>query len=338
MPDFWRSSGYRLVTADAAGRLVLGDDFLRAFLLRPEVVPVEESCAAEIALHESLLADPRHPVREERLATFADADARDNYRTLLAFRDRLLAAATLEAAYLDLVRHPAAATPPLFIDQLAHVILRHLLRVCTDPLRLRAAELLFREQKVAIQDGGGIMLADEETVEMQAGEAGFDSLAGLLAPDGAGQRDVELDVLDEANAALYWARSDRFDTVLDIGFTRPGLDALCRVFEAWVLHFTGAAVAIQPVQQIRDERWVWHLGLDREASALLNELYEGRPVSEERRARLLTLFRLEFRDPEIMLARVRGRPVYLGLAMTAAARLKLKPQNLLVNLPLARST
>ena len=37
-----------------------------------------------------------------------------------------------------------------------------------------------------------------------------------------------------------------------------------------------------------------------------------------------------------MLPRVRGRPVYLGLAMTAAARLKLKPQNLLVNLPLAR--
>ncbi len=38
-----------------------------------------------------------------------------------------------------------------------------------------------------------------------------------------------------------------------------------------------------------------------------------------------------------MLPRVRGRPVYLGLAMSPAGRLKLKPQNLLVNLPLARS-
>jgi hypothetical protein len=338
MTDFWRSSGYRLVQLDAAGALRPGDDFLRAFFLRPEVVPVEQSCPAELALHEALLADPRRAVPPERLATLADPDARDNYRTLLVFRDHLLAAASLEAAYLDLVRRAAADIPPLFIDQLAHVILRHLLRDCTDPLRLRAAELLFRVQKVTIQDGSSIMLADDETVELQAAEPGFDSLAGLLAPDGSAPRSVELDVLDEANAALYWARSDRFDTVLDIGFTRPGLDALCRVLEAWVVHFTGAAVAIQPVQQIRDERWVWHLGLDREASALLNDLYEGRPVDDQRRARLLTLFRLEFRDPENMLARVRGRPVYLGLAMTAAARLKLKPQNLLVNLPLARDT
>jgi hypothetical protein len=38
-----------------------------------------------------------------------------------------------------------------------------------------------------------------------------------------------------------------------------------------------------------------------------------------------------------MLERVRGRPAYLGLAMTATGRLRLKPQNLLVNLPLARA-
>ena len=145
-------------------------------------------------------------------------------------------------------------------------------------------------------------------------------------------------MLDESNAGLYWARSDRFDTVLDLSFARPGLDALCRVLEAWVLHFTGAAVAIQPVQQIRDERWVWHLGLDAEASAILNDLWEGRAVEDDRRAQLLALFRLEFRDPEAMLARVRGRPVYLGLAMTGGRRLKLKPQNLLVNLPLAGAT
>ena len=32
---------------------------------------------------------------------------------------------------------------------------------------------------------------------------------------------------------------------------------------------------------------------------------------------------------------VRGRPVYMGMARDARARLRLKPQNLLVNLPLA---
>ena len=104
-----------------------------------------------------------------------------------------------------------------------------------------------------------------------------------------------------------------------------------------VRHFTGAAVSIQPVQRIDEQRWVWHVGLDSEASALLNALYDGEEIDEARRARLLALFRLEFRDPADMLERVRGRPVYLGLAMTPAQRLKVKPHNLLINLPLARA-
>ena len=343
MPDFWRSSGYRLVEVDAEQRLRPTDDFLRAFLLRPEILPVAESCDAELALHQALLAEPRLPVPAARLVELADPDARANYQTWLAFRDRLLALPSLEGAYLDLVRHDTAGIPPLFLDQLVHVVVRHILSDGTDPLRLRAAELLFREQKVTIRDGR-VMLADDETVEMQAAAAGRIglapeiSLARLLDSTEAPLRSVELDVLDEANAQLYWARSDRFDTVLDLSFTRPGLDALCRVLEAWVLHFTSAVVAIQPVQQIRDERWVWHVGLDAEASALLNDLWAGETVDDARRAQLLALFRLDFRNPDDMLARVRGRPVYLGLAMTSAWRLKLKPQNLLVNLPLAGIT
>ena len=39
-----------------------------------------------------------------------------------------------------------------------------------------------------------------------------------------------------------------------------------------------------------------------------------------------------------MRADVAGRPVYLGLAMTADRLLRVKPQNLLLNLPLARSS
>jgi hypothetical protein len=52
--------------------------------------------------------------------------------------------------------------------------------------------------------------------------------------------------------------------------------------------------------------------------------------------RLMCLFRLEFVDPADMLAEVAGRPVYLAMAMNEAKQLKLKPQNLLLNLPLAR--
>jgi Family of unknown function (DUF6352) len=332
VPDFWRSSGYRLLMPDASGRLPVSDDFLRAFWLRPEVAPVAESCAEELALHDSLMADPRLAVPPERLARLAAPDARDNYAAVLRMREQLLAFPTMEAAYLDMVHAGLSGIPPLFLDQLVHVFLRHLLAGCDDPIRLRAAELLFREQKVTIRDGA-IMLADEETVEMRASG----SPGRLLLEDEAPARHVELDVLEEANAAIYWGRSDRFDTVLDLSFARPGLDALCRVLEIWVRHFTGAAASIQPVQRIDDQRWVWHVGLDSEASTLLNELYDGKEIDEARRARLLALFRLEFRDPADMLERVRGRPVYLGLAMTPAQRLKLKPHNLLLNLPLARA-
>jgi hypothetical protein len=37
-----------------------------------------------------------------------------------------------------------------------------------------------------------------------------------------------------------------------------------------------------------------------------------------------------------MSAQIRGKPVYLAMAMDAENRLKLKPQNLLLNLPLAK--
>ena len=68
MPDFWRSCGYRLLTIGTDGRLTLTDDFLRASLLRPELAPVPESCAAELALHERLLAAPRAAVGEAEIA------------------------------------------------------------------------------------------------------------------------------------------------------------------------------------------------------------------------------------------------------------------------------
>jgi hypothetical protein len=48
------------------------------------------------------------------------------------------------------------------------------------------------------------------------------------------------------------------------------------------------------------------------------------------------LFELAFADPADMRASIAGRPVYLAMAMDAEQRLKLKPQNLLLNLPLAR--
>jgi hypothetical protein len=69
---------------------------------------------------------------------------------------------------------------------------------------------------------------------------------------------------------------------------------------------------------------------------LLNDLYNRVDVDAARMGRLLCLFELTFAQPADMRAAIAGRPVYLAMAMDAEGRLKLKPQNLLLNLPLAR--
>ena len=296
---------------------------------------MEDSCDAERALHAALLEEPQRTVSDSEIAALADPDARENYRIVLAFRDRLTAAGTVEGAYLGCFETPGAVpVPPLFIGQMAHLIARNILAETEYPLRLRAGELLFREQKVTINDGF-LMAADAETVELYASSGGFGDLGRLVAEAQTPLKTIDLDVLDEENAALYWQRDERHDTVLNLNFAGSGLDALCRVLEAWVAHFFGVAVSIQPVKEIRDERWVWHIGLDAEATALLNDLYKGEDVGEARLARLLSLFRLEFREPKEMREDIAGRPIYLALCMDENGLLRLKPQNLLVNLPLA---
>lgn len=333
-PNFWRNSGYPLLVRDEAGHLLVTDDFLRAYFNRPEVAPVEESCDRERALHAQLLADPKRPVSAAEIEALADPDGRDNYRVLIAFRDRLIEAGTVEACYLNVFRDQNVAIPPLFVDQMAQVIVRAVLDGTDDAFRARAAEMFFRTQTVTVHDGA-ILSGDLETVEMFANTGGMGSIGQLLVEGGVKPRQAELDVMQPENAHRYWQRDELHDMVLDLSFTRPGLDALCRAMESWIEHFSGAEVQIQPVQKITDEKWVWHIGLDAEASAILNDLYDGNDVEEERLARLISLFRLEFKDPSLMRPDIAGRPVYLGLAMTENKRLRLKPQNLLVNLPLA---
>ena len=161
------------------------DDFLRAYLARPEIGPVEESCAEELALHRALLANPRLEVGAERLAALADPDARENYEVWLGFRDVLVSRATLEEGYLALVRGGGAGrVPALFLDQLVHVILRTMLEDVGEPMRARAAELLFRSQRVNIQDGA-VLVADEDTVDERSRDGGF----GGLGTAAGGERD-----------------------------------------------------------------------------------------------------------------------------------------------------
>ena len=335
MPDFWPSCGYRLLTVGADGRLTLTDDFLRATLLRPELAPIPESCAAELALHEKLIATPRAAVAASELEPIADADARENYGIWLRFRDRIAAAPSLEAAYVTLFRE-GVDVPPLLVHQLTEILLRHILGARADPIEARAAEMLFRAQKIAVTPDGAVMAADLATVELLASTGGFGSLGELLQQNRTPLRTIDLDTLDAGNATDYWDRDERHDLAVSLNRGRPALEALCRVLEKWIAHMQGVTVAIRPQSEIDDKRWVWHVGLDAEASALLNDLYNRVDVDAARMERLLCLFELTFAQPGDMRPAIAGRPVYLAMAMDADGRLKLKPQNLLLNLPLAR--
>ncbi len=275
---------------------------------------------------------PRRVVSEQELDVLKDPDAKDNYRLVLRFRDRLLEAGTLEGCYMSLFKG-AVDVPPLFIGQLEHVILRNILDGCDDPLQLRAAELFFREQKATLRDGH-LLLADSETVERHAAGTRFGSVGRLIVEAQGALGTVALDVLDRANAALYWERESRHDTVISISYGRPALEALCRVMEAWVRHFLDVKALIKPVRRIDEPRWAWHVGLDAESSGVLNELWSGREVDAGRMRRVLALFALQFDDPAAMRSDIAGRVVYLGLSADENELVRMKPQNLLLNLPL----
>jgi hypothetical protein len=356
MTDFWPACGWRHLTPDAQGRLPPSPAWLAGWLDRPELALVAESCAAEARLHHALRADPLRPVPAAELAALADDDARENYRLLLALRDGVVAAGTLEAFYAGLFRQGAITLPPLFIDLVVQTILHHLLDADATALDARAAELLFRPQRITLQNGR-VLAADRATVDRLGDAGGFGALGRLLQEAQVPLRSAQLQVLNADNAADYWHdRShdgiERHRFVLDLthqvpkdlahGISVPltlahsGLGALARVLQRWVTHMTGAVVTLTPLARIDDSHWRWHVGLDVESTAILNDLYQGQPVDEARQARLIGLFRLDFTDPADLRPDLAGAPVWLGLAMTADGSLRLKPQNLLLNLPLAR--
>ena len=290
---------------------------------------MEESCEDEVRIHTALMENPRLTVD---VSPIKDADARYNYEVVLRFRDRLVAAGTVEGFYQALFKSGAIDVPPLFIDQLAHVILRNILDGCDDPLRPRAGELFFREQKATIKDGHAL-LADLETVEMHASGNRYGSIGRLIVEAQADLAKTELDVIDRANAATYWERESRHDTVISLTYGRPALDALGKVIESWIGHFLKLVVAVKPIRKIEEGRWAWHVGLDAESTAILNELWAGGELEAGRLRNILALFELRFEDPAAMRADVRGRSVYLALSCEEGV-VRMKPQNLLTGLPL----
>jgi hypothetical protein len=324
--DFWLSCGHHLLDRGEDGGLIVTDEFLKVYLARPEMTPPADACAAERTLHQLLLGDPRKAVESWQIAAIADADARENWEFLISWRDHLVRHATLEAAYLALARNNLKF-PRIFLDQLVQVILRNILDDCDDVFVLRAAELLFRTQKLTSYEGS-LVAADEEAVP----GSGAKPLSPLVTMPGLSAA-TEFDVLSEANTDMYWERSDSFDMAIDLTGGRRGLAALGDVLTRWVRHLLAVDVEIDSVTELHDVTLTWYVGLDADATRIGDALWNGDELDRAARELVVGLYRLTFADDAEIIEQARGAPTYLIAAMSADRILRLKPQNLITGLP-----
>src|SRR5437764_12476822 len=332
MREFWVASGHHLTHRADHGGLVATPELIMAYLARPELMPPDDACDAELNLHASLLADPLRPVSKADIFALADADARENWTFMIAFRDRLMTAASLEAVYVNLARNGGADLPPIFLSQLCHLILRNALEGCDDPYMLRAAELFYRSQQAAMHEGT-LLLADAEVVQAQQHaqhDAHLSPLTAMLQPQAFG----EMDVMDDDNAWTYWSRSDAHAMVMNIGGNPKARAGLCRVIERWISHLLGIAAHVETVASIEDRDWRWFVGLDSEATRIGNALWNGAALDDNAAERVVALMRLDIEDARLVDERVGNKPIYLILAMGADRVVRLKPQNLVAGLPI----
>jgi len=194
---------------------------------------------------------------------------------------------------------------------------------------LRAAELFFRPQR-ASQHEGTMLLADLEVIEEHELGRSQSPLVAMLGKEPVGA----LDVLDDGTAWTYWSRSDAFTMALNIGSNPRSREGLARVIEVWVRHLLGVDATVEPLERIEDRDWRWFVGLDAEATRIGNALWKGETIDEETSARVLAIFRLTLAPGTPVKPRAAGHPVYLLLAMAPDKSVRVKPQNLLVGLPL----
>jgi hypothetical protein len=274
-----------------------------------------------------LLLDPRQPIAGSRVAGIADADARENWQTMIAWRDHLMRYGSLEAAYLAIVRRNIKF-PHILICQLVQAILRSALDDCADVFMLRAAEMFFRPQKLMRQETS-IVAIDAETDASLGVQSSSPlmTLLGLLPS-------AEIDLLSESTAESYWERSDRFDTALDLTTGRRGLIAVGDVVSRWLSHLLAIDVMVEPLAELQSAPFNWYVGLSAEATRIGDAMWNGDDLDDTVRAQLVGLFRLTFRNPADVIEDLRGEPLYLLMAMNADGVLWLKPQNLITGLPI----
>lgn len=324
--DFWLSCGHHLLDRSGDGRLVLTDEFLKAYLARPELMPPPQACDAEREMHATLMCDPRRPIAASQITAMADLDARENWQFAIAWRDHLLTEPSLESAYLSIVRD-RLPFPPLFLDHLVQLILRNALDDCRDAFVLRAAEVFFRSQQLWTYAGSLFAGAVESTEGVPTLQSPLTTLLGLGTHHA-------IDVLTEDNASAYWERSDAFDLALDLTVGRRGLAAVGEVATRWIRHLLGVDVTIEAVSELRDAKLTWYVGLDSQGTRIGDALWNEDQVDEPTRQRIVGLYQLRFVDEAAILEIARDTATVLIAAASPDLVLRLKPQNLITGLPL----
>lgn len=324
MREFWVASGHHLSRVTPEGRLAVTDELLLAWLARPEIVPPEDACAAERALHARLLAAPKAHVAPGEIAALADRDARENWEHFLGFRDRLIAAGTIEGAYLGLIRE-GAQVAPIFLEQLVHLVMRNALDGVDDPFTLRAAELFWRPQRGFVREGG-LVLVDEERIAALESEARASPLMAMLGP----APEEGFEVMTPENAWTYWSRSDAHAMALPFGGEPRARAGLARAIAAFLRHLLGLETFVEPLVAADEPDLRWYVGLNAEGTAIGDALWRGTDGAAEQ---LVGLFRLQA-EPGRFEPVMEGHPVYLFMGLARDNIVRLKPQNLIVGLPL----
>jgi hypothetical protein len=209
--------------------------------------------------------------------------------------------------------------PPLFVHQLTQILLRISSARTPVDRGARGRNAVSRPEN---KRAGGRGDGGRRTGGRVAGDdRKLGSLGELLAQNRTPARTVDLDVLSEDNADTYWTRDERRPGDQPSIAASPRSRRLCRVLPLDSA-FPGGRRRIAPEREIVDARWVWHVGLDAEASAAAQRSVQRRGRRRRSRERLLCLFALRFSDPAAMRPAIAGRSVYLAMAMDRENRLR----------------
>ena len=178
---------------------------------------------------------------------------------------------------------------------------------------------------------GSLIAADEETIGgvNTAPVSPLVSMLGIPA-------EANIDVINDDNAETYWERSDRFDMAIDLTAGRDGpRGARAKRCGAGSRICSASTSPSSRSTELRERQS--HLV----CRARRRRHQDRRPCCGTARTSTRQPWRawsacssLTFRDPAIVLDKVRGEPVYLILAMTPDRLIRMKPQNLVTGLPI----